>query len=56
MTMLVADDTRDRRKGSSAGYLDGGKRETEERPDRPAVKNVDADDSDVDAPSDSDER
>lgn len=51
----VADD-RDRRKGSSAGYLDGAKRDTEARSERPAIKNVDADDSDVEVPSDSDER
>jgi len=51
----VADD-RDRRKGSSAAYLDGAKRDTDERSERPAIKNVDADDSDVEVPSDSDER
>jgi len=48
-------DDRDRRKGSSAGYLEGSKRDTEERSERPTIKNVDADDSDVEAPSDSDE-
>jgi protein CWC15 len=48
-------DDRDRRKGSSAAYLDGPKRDTEERSERPAIKNVDADDSDVEVPSDSDE-
>jgi len=48
-------DDRDRRKGSSAAYLDGAKRDTDERPERPAIKNVDADDSDVEVPSDSDE-
>ena len=34
----------------------GSKRDTEERSERPTIKNVDADDSDVEAPSDSDER
>jgi len=48
-------DDRDRRKGSSAAYLDGVKRDTDERSERPAIKNVDADDSDVEVPSDSDE-
>ncbi|XP_024375320.1 uncharacterized protein [Physcomitrium patens] len=48
-------DDRDRRKGSTAGYLDGSKRDTEERSERAAIKNVDADDSDVEVPSDSDE-
>ncbi|KAG0594370.1 hypothetical protein M758_UG071300 [Ceratodon purpureus] len=51
-------DDRDRRKRSSAGYLDGAKRDPEEileRLERSAMKNVDADDSDVDVPSDSDE-
>lgn len=52
---MIADD-RDRRKGTSAAYLDGPKRDTEERSERPAIKNVDADDSDVEVPSDSDER
>lgn len=48
-------DDRDRRKGSSAAYLDGAKRDIDERSERPAIKNVDADDSDVEVPSDSDE-
>ena len=37
-------------------YCAGSKRDTEERSERPTIKNVDADDSDVEAPSDSDER
>jgi hypothetical protein len=48
-------DDRDRRKTSSAsgGYLEGSKRDAE---DRLPAKNLDADDSDAEAKSDSDER
>ncbi|KAL3695966.1 hypothetical protein R1sor_010042 [Riccia sorocarpa] len=46
-------DDRDHRKGSAtAGYLEGPKRETEERQ---APKNIDADDSDVEVESESEE-
>lgn len=49
-------DDRDCRKGFIVGYLDGLKRDIEERLEWVVIKNVDVDDFDVEVLSDSDER